>query len=549
MRPDIFLSYNREDRATAQRFAESFEAQGFSVWWDVTLRSGEAYDKVTEEALRSAKAVVVLWSKKSAVSRWVRAEAAVADRNGTLVPVRIEPCDLPVMFELTQTADLAQWKGEESDPVWRAFLKDVRRMVGVKAVPITDAHTPPVSGSPARGQRPVLAILPFLCRSEHVEDEDFAEDLAEDLTRALSFSPWMEVVAASKTATYRNGARDLCQIGRDLSAFYLLEGKIRRVGDCLRITAQLLAAEEGKVLWSQKFDRPLDELVESPEDLVTEIAVALGTQVERSEQDYALRKTGNITPWEGFLRAVAFQGRGTRVGFESALAEARRALDADPEFAYAYAVMLAAQSPLVIYRDDTHELASEIVENIRRVRALKPDDPTVLVGCATGLNALRRPQEALPFAERAVSINPNIDFVRMCLGVTLINLGRVDQGLVELDAGDRISANIIRDHLNAVMRAAAYLHTGRLDQALAAAENAVRRLVCAESLMECALCREIAGNGSGARDAMRQISDLDPEIKRRHIENLVRYFHFSSREVDQYVAIICRLWDEIGGKV
>jgi thiol-disulfide isomerase/thioredoxin len=89
-----------------------FEAAGLSVWWDVTLRSGEAYDAVTEEALRTAKAVVVLWSPRSVTSRWVRAEATLADRNRTLVPARIEPCDLPIMFELTQTADLSQWKGK-----------------------------------------------------------------------------------------------------------------------------------------------------------------------------------------------------------------------------------------------------------------------------------------------------------------------------------------------------------------------------------------------------------------------------------------------------
>src|SRR6516165_15831 len=122
--PDIFLSYTREDQATAQRFAEAFAAQGFSVWWDATLRSGEAYDQVTEEALRTAKAVVVLWSKRSVVSRWVRAEATLADRNRTLVPAMVEPCDRPIMFELTQTADLSRWQGDGGDPAWRGFLAD-----------------------------------------------------------------------------------------------------------------------------------------------------------------------------------------------------------------------------------------------------------------------------------------------------------------------------------------------------------------------------------------------------------------------------------------
>lgn len=126
---DIFLSYNREDQTSAKLFAEGFVAQGFDVWWDTTLRAGEAYDEVTEAALRSAKAVVVLWSTRSVVSRWVRAEATVALKNGTLVPCMIEPCDRPIMFELTQTAELGHWRGDPNDAAWRAFLADVRLFV------------------------------------------------------------------------------------------------------------------------------------------------------------------------------------------------------------------------------------------------------------------------------------------------------------------------------------------------------------------------------------------------------------------------------------
>jgi TIR domain len=128
--PDIFISYNHGDQAIARRFAEGLEAHGFSVWWDVTVRLGEAFDEVTEAALRQAKAVVVLWSKKSVGSRWVRAEATLADRNRTLVPAMIETCERPIMFELTQTADLSSWSGDASDPTWQAFLSDLRRLVG-----------------------------------------------------------------------------------------------------------------------------------------------------------------------------------------------------------------------------------------------------------------------------------------------------------------------------------------------------------------------------------------------------------------------------------
>ena len=123
--PEVFLSYNRDDHAVAQRFATALQAQGLGVWWDTTLRAGDAYDEVTERALRDARSVVVLWSKKSVISRWVRAEATLADRNGTLVPVMIEPCERPIMFELTQTADLSHWGGDATDAAWLAFLADL----------------------------------------------------------------------------------------------------------------------------------------------------------------------------------------------------------------------------------------------------------------------------------------------------------------------------------------------------------------------------------------------------------------------------------------
>ena len=126
---DIFLSYSREDRAAVRHIAESFEAEGFDVWWDAALKSGQTFDEVIEQRLKEAKAVVVLWSPRSVTSRWVRAEATQADRTNKLVPAIIEPCDRPIAFELTHTADLSEWTGETSDIKWRAFVKDVQALV------------------------------------------------------------------------------------------------------------------------------------------------------------------------------------------------------------------------------------------------------------------------------------------------------------------------------------------------------------------------------------------------------------------------------------
>lgn len=127
---DIFISYSREERPAARHFAESFAREGFTVWWDAALRSGQTFDEIIEQELRAAKAVVVLWSPRSVASRWVRAEATLADRNNKLVPVIIESCTLPIIFELTQAANLARWNGDASDANWQLLISDLRRLIG-----------------------------------------------------------------------------------------------------------------------------------------------------------------------------------------------------------------------------------------------------------------------------------------------------------------------------------------------------------------------------------------------------------------------------------
>lgn len=164
---DIFLSYSREDRTAARHFAESFANEGFTVWWDAALRSGQTFDEVIERELRSAKAVVVLWSPRSVASRWVRAEATLADRRNKLVPAIIEACDRPIIFELTHAADLADWTGDTSDIRWRTLVNDLRRLVGggedaeaaqpAAAEPAPEPKPAPAAPAPRQPAEPVAA--------------------------------------------------------------------------------------------------------------------------------------------------------------------------------------------------------------------------------------------------------------------------------------------------------------------------------------------------------------------------------------------------------
>ena len=140
---DIFISYSREDRAAARYFAECFGQEGFSVWWDAALHSGETFDEVIEKELKAAKAVVVLWSPRSVSSRWVRAEATLADRRNKLAPVVIESCDRPIIFELHHTVDLADWTGDTTDQRWKGFVHDLHRIIERNSAPEVPAASPP----------------------------------------------------------------------------------------------------------------------------------------------------------------------------------------------------------------------------------------------------------------------------------------------------------------------------------------------------------------------------------------------------------------------
>ncbi|MBS1240083.1 MAG: hypothetical protein H6R45_789 [Proteobacteria bacterium] len=148
--PDVFISYAREDEGMARRFADAFGQEGFTVWWDAALHSGETFDEVIEQELRASKSVVVLWSPHSVASRWVRAEATLADRNRTLAPAIIAPCNRPIIFELTHTADLSHWQGDIADQRWKVFVEDVRRMVATGRAADAAAGAPPPAAAPAQ---------------------------------------------------------------------------------------------------------------------------------------------------------------------------------------------------------------------------------------------------------------------------------------------------------------------------------------------------------------------------------------------------------------
>jgi TIR domain len=122
---DVFLSYASEDRERASRLARSLESCGWSVWWDRKIIAGQTFDQAIEHELETAKSVVVLWSRDSISSEWVKNEAAVAAERGVLVPALIDPVKLPLEFRRKQAADLIRWNGDPSHEGFQALCDGI----------------------------------------------------------------------------------------------------------------------------------------------------------------------------------------------------------------------------------------------------------------------------------------------------------------------------------------------------------------------------------------------------------------------------------------
>jgi TolB-like protein len=437
----IFLSYNREDQSVARLFAEGFQRAGLDVWWDTALRSGQAYDEVTENALRRARAVVVLWSPRSVVSRWVRSEATLADRNKTLVPAMIEPCERPIMFELTQTAELAHWQGDDADPAWRAFVEDVRQFVAVEAdLPLQPAASAAAAPSPAarrgkHGEAPSLAVLPFANRSGLPEDDVFSLGMVEDIIDALSQGVNLRVITSSATARFRTGAiTDLPAMARDLGVRYVMEGNVRRAGALLRVTSQLVEAESGEILWTQRFERPISELADLQEDLVVEVSAHLHSQVERLEMARVLKKPHDLTAWECVTRASAAFRNITGETLLQALTEAHRAVEIAPDYGLAHAMLADASATVYMWAqpDDPAQIA-HIRSTIDTALALEPDNATVLAHVAEAYNYIGRPDEALALADRARQRSPSCGLAHYAAAVAQTLRNQVENAARDFD--------------------------------------------------------------------------------------------------------------------
>jgi len=296
--PDIFLSYARSSQWHAMRIAEVLQRLGYRVWWDEELPAHRAYSDVIEEKLQSARAALVIWSADAVKSQWVRAEADMARGMSKLVQLSIDGALPPMPFNQIQCPTLTGWNGDIEDRAWRKIEASIAELVRCEGV------TSAKRAEAAELATPSVCVLPFVNIGGDPEQEYFSDGITEDLITDLSKVSALNVLARNTSFSYKGQSVDVRSLGRQLSVSHMLEGSVRKSGNRLRITCQLIDTVSGHHLWAERFDRQLADIFEIQDEISKAIVDALRLKLLPSEaKAIEQRGTGNAEAYNLYLMA------------------------------------------------------------------------------------------------------------------------------------------------------------------------------------------------------------------------------------------------------
>ena len=418
-RLQLFFSYSRTDQKQAMPLIRALEQQGFAVWWDGLLEGGDNFLPTTEAALQKADAVVVLWSKTSVDSHWVRDEATVGRDRRRLVPLSMDGSLPPLGFRQFQVIDVTKWSGKATAPELKRIASAIAAVSGAPAAgsgpaqngnaPAQIGHGPAQNGSTTRRNlligtallagggslaawrwlRPEteaevansIAVLPFRNLSGRREQDYFAEGIAEELRTTLSLNRQLLVSGSASAAGFRTADADTRQVARALGVSNLLMGSVRPGENRVRITARLVDGDTGLERWSQSFDRAMADVLAVQAEIATTVADALISTLAKDEGWRAERpgSTRNAAAFDAYSKGQALYKASTGQADDAkALAALNQAIALDPEYAAAYAAQ--ARTLVAIANQEASptraaSLRRDAQVSARKAIALAPDMP------------------------------------------------------------------------------------------------------------------------------------------------------------------------------
>ena len=259
--------------------------------------------------------------------------------------------------------------------------------------------------------KPSIAVLAFTNMSGDPEQEYFSDGIAEDIITELPRSHALFVIARNTSFTFKDQAIDVKQVGRELGVRYVLEGSVRRGGQRVRVTTQLIDAETGKHVWAERYDRDLADVFAVQDEITLAVTRAIGPAISRLERQRALRKPPeNLDAWEAYQRALWHQTKGGEADAEKARYFLERAIQLDPLFAAAHAMLayyhISSLNFGLLPSVQQHVMMGEA--SARRAIELDVDEPSALCALAWVAFCKGDHDAAVEHAEQAISIDPNL---------------------------------------------------------------------------------------------------------------------------------------------
>lgn len=307
--------------------------------------------------------------------------------------------------------------------------------------PLVESSAEPADGKPLRDAPagPSVAILPFTDLSEAEDQDYFCDGLAEEILSALTRVPGLKVASRTSSFRFRGGETDPREIGRLLNVAAILEGRVRKAGDRVRVTAQLIDAADGFHLWAESFDRRLSDIFAIQEEIARSVAhalrVSLGTADGIDFRRYAPR---DMRAYEFYLRGRQLERNTTKASWDHAPRMFRRAIELDPDYAPAHAGLADSLIELLLWRlARPEEILDEARAASRRALQLAPELAEVQVAHAHVLSLDGEHDAASKAFARAIELDPQLYEAHYYYGRHSFTRGDIDRAIELLEAAHR----------------------------------------------------------------------------------------------------------------
>lgn len=418
--------------------------------------------------------------------------------------------------------------------------------VGFRLVCDMAEASPGAVVAPVASGMSLVAVFPFTHRGEGADIELLAAELTEEITRELAQDHFFKVIAAGTMAVFRGKTADYRALRQELDARYLIEGKLQRVGEEIRLTMQLIDADTVSMVWSPRFVRKAADLAASPEEFSVQVSSQLREHIFQIEANRAMTKSGPLSGWDHILRVEVYMAHLGPDSIRCAIEEARDAILAAPDLGIAYAMLARMLGASANMAGETlgDALIREMRTHITRAMQLDGDNPATLCWLGDAYIFLGDVDAGFRLTQRAAELDPYSSHVQNALGFAYFMRGRIADAIAAYSNPGRLAPDDSIHRTGLAVLGLCLCLESRPAEAEAALDKALALIPdFPTALAWKAIAAAQQGQEQAARAAVRLLRNAEPGRLNNQFLGKVQ-LPFDHPRQDEVVAILRRLLEE-----